>query len=300
MNGFAPHRMTQVDKLRAENVTGKGIRIALVDTGVDYTHPALGGCFGEGCLVGYGTDYVGDYLDQSAAQVPMPDDDPYDGCNGHGTHIAGIIAAQENPLGFTGVAPGVTIGAYRVTSCGGRVHSDIYIAAFNQAFEDGSDIITTSTLFDSEWPEHPVAALLQRIVESGVPCIGPVGNFGSEGLFSTKSPGVGRGVSAVASAMNLEYPLLLKKATYVIEDEDEEVFGYQAGRFGDFRTEERELWLLDDDDIDGCESLPEGTPDLTDYIVLVSDDEGCPVYNKTAMIMALGGRNVMAYSSNFT
>jgi len=48
---FTPHVMTQVDKLRAEGITGKGIRIGIVDTGVDWTHPALGGCFGEGCLV---------------------------------------------------------------------------------------------------------------------------------------------------------------------------------------------------------------------------------------------------------
>ena len=148
-SGFSPHVMTQVDKLKAENITGKGIKIGIVDTGVDYTHPALGGCFGEGCLVAYGTDYVWDYYDESSAQPLIPDDDPYDGCNGHGTHIAGIIAAQEKPLGFTGVAPGVTLGAYRVSSCRGFVHTDMYIAAFNQAFEDGSDIITNSTQFNS-------------------------------------------------------------------------------------------------------------------------------------------------------
>ncbi|KAF6804357.1 peptidase [Colletotrichum musicola] len=73
--------MTQVDRLRAEGYTGKGIRIGIVDSGVDYTHPALGGCFGDGCLVAYGRDLTGD--DYFPPESPSPDADPYDGCVGH-------------------------------------------------------------------------------------------------------------------------------------------------------------------------------------------------------------------------
>ena len=88
---FSPHVMTQVDKLRAEGFTGKGIRIGVVDTGIDYKHPALGGCFGEGCLVSYGYDLVGD--DYTGRNTPVPDNDPQD-CAGHGTHVSGIIVRQ--------------------------------------------------------------------------------------------------------------------------------------------------------------------------------------------------------------
>ncbi|KAJ2974857.1 hypothetical protein NUW58_g8524 [Xylaria curta] len=91
---FTPHLMTQVDKLRAKGVIGKGIKIAVIDTGIDYTHPALGGCFGPGCLVSYGYDIVGDAY--TGSNTPVPDADPYDGCAGHGTHVSGIIAAQAN------------------------------------------------------------------------------------------------------------------------------------------------------------------------------------------------------------
>lgn len=84
---FAPHVMTQVDKLRALGYTGAGVKVAVIDTGVDYYHPALGGCFGKGCLISFGYDLVGD--DYDGSNDPVPDDDPLDLCEGHGTHVSG-------------------------------------------------------------------------------------------------------------------------------------------------------------------------------------------------------------------
>lgn len=70
---FSPHVMTQVDKLRADGVRGKGIKIAVIDTGIDYLHPALGQGFGPGHLVSYGTDLVGDnYTGVRNASLPNP------------------------------------------------------------------------------------------------------------------------------------------------------------------------------------------------------------------------------------
>ncbi|KAJ0280160.1 hypothetical protein COL940_006412 [Colletotrichum noveboracense] len=92
---YTPHVMTQVDKLRAEGYTGKGIRIGIVDSGVDYTHPALGGCFGEGCLVNYGWDLTGDnYFPPNS---PEPDADPYDGP----TSWASLEQLPTSPLELT-------------------------------------------------------------------------------------------------------------------------------------------------------------------------------------------------------
>jgi subtilisin family serine protease len=51
--------MTGVDYVHdVFEFTGKGIKVAVIDTGVDYTHPALGGCFGPGCRVSVGYNYV--------------------------------------------------------------------------------------------------------------------------------------------------------------------------------------------------------------------------------------------------
>jgi hypothetical protein len=60
---FSSLSATGVDKIHGEGIDGSGIRIAIIDTGVDYTHQALGGCFGTGCKVSFGFDLVGDGYD---------------------------------------------------------------------------------------------------------------------------------------------------------------------------------------------------------------------------------------------
>ncbi|KAF9362241.1 hypothetical protein BGX34_006542 [Mortierella sp. NVP85] len=58
------HEMTSVDYVRETfKYIGTGIKVAVIDSGIDYKHPALGGCFGKGCRVVAGYDYVGDQYD---------------------------------------------------------------------------------------------------------------------------------------------------------------------------------------------------------------------------------------------
>lgn len=67
------HDMTGVDFVRETfKYTGKGIRVAVVDSGVDYTHPALGGCFGKGCRVVAGYDFIGDDYHKTGKPVEDP------------------------------------------------------------------------------------------------------------------------------------------------------------------------------------------------------------------------------------
>ncbi len=63
---------------------GAGVTVAIIDTGIDYQHPMLGGGFGPGLKVVGGYDFVND-------------DDPMDDA-GHGTHVAGIVAASAREL----------------------------------------------------------------------------------------------------------------------------------------------------------------------------------------------------------
>ena len=62
--------MTGVDKLHAEGLKGDGVLVGIIDTGIDYNHPALGGCFGSGCKVAGGTDLVGDAYNGTNTPVP--------------------------------------------------------------------------------------------------------------------------------------------------------------------------------------------------------------------------------------
>ena len=101
-----------------QNVTGQGIRVAVIDTGIDYTHTAFGGCTavnsGGACRVVGGYDFVNDDAD------PMDD-------NLHGTHVAGIIGA--NDINIKGVAPDVTLYAYKVCNALGQCDTSDVIAA---------------------------------------------------------------------------------------------------------------------------------------------------------------------------
>ena len=132
--GAAPDLATAIAMTGADTAqnalgyTGAGVKVAVMDTGIDYDHPDLGGCFGPGCRVAYGYDFVGDAFnaDPTAASynpVAVPDDDP-DDCGGHGSHVAGIVGANGT---VTGVAPNVTFGAYRVFGCEGSTTADIMI-----------------------------------------------------------------------------------------------------------------------------------------------------------------------------
>jgi subtilisin family serine protease len=92
--------------------TGQGVQVAVLDTGVDYTHPALGGCLGRNCRVTGGYDFV------------YNDDDPLDD-HGHGTHVAGVIAADGL---LQGVAPGANLLAYKVLNENGVGYASDVIA----------------------------------------------------------------------------------------------------------------------------------------------------------------------------
>lgn len=67
---------------------------------------------------------------------------------------------------------------YRVFGCYASAGDDVLIAAYNMAYEDGSDIITASIGGDSGWSEEAWAVAVQRIVEAGVPCPVAAGNEG--------------------------------------------------------------------------------------------------------------------------
>ncbi len=192
--------MTGADIVQSKlHYTGRGVKVAVIDTGIDYGHPDLGGCFGPYCRVRKGWDFVGDAYNADLGTLPVPDPDPMD-CAGHGTHVAGIIGAKG---AVTGVAPGVTFYAYRVFGCSGSTSSDIMLEAMEQALDDGADVLNMSIGSSFQWPQYPTAQGADRLVRRGMVVAASIGNSGANGLYAAGAPGVGKRVIGVASFDNI-------------------------------------------------------------------------------------------------
>ncbi|KAK1656725.1 peptidase S8/S53 domain-containing protein, partial [Colletotrichum godetiae] len=185
-------KMTGADQVHAQGLTGKDIKIGFLDTGVDWRHPALGGGFGEGFKVAGGYDFVGD--DFVGWNDPVPDDDPLTTCleGGHGTHVAGILAAKDPQgvgFGISGVAPDASLYAYRVISCSGGATDDILMQGFERAASDGVDLISMSIGATTIWEDgSPYIPILSKIQSQGIGIVIAAGNEGDTGLYVSSAP----------------------------------------------------------------------------------------------------------------
>ncbi|KAI9502206.1 hypothetical protein GGI25_003344 [Coemansia spiralis] len=200
------HQHTGVSDVHTKlGLEGTGIKVGVIDTGVDYMHPDLGGCWKTpGCPFQYGSDFVGNNYDSATNAHPQPGPDPRDTCDGHGTHVTGIIAAHGSKV--KGVAPGVTLGAYRIFGCPGngtgQAADDVILKAMEAAHADGMDVVNMSFGGGSGWSEDPLSVAASRLVRDGIVMVASAGNDGTNGLYSSGSPGLGMGVINVASFEN--------------------------------------------------------------------------------------------------
>ncbi|ODA82254.1 hypothetical protein RJ55_00761 [Drechmeria coniospora] len=295
---FEPHVMTQVDRLRALGYTGTGVRIAVIDSGIDFTHPDLGGCYGGTCLVSFGADLAGDYGNGTNPDAPSL---PMDG-TGHGTHVAGIVAGQPNELGFSGVAPGAKLGAYRTEGLDGQAEDDFLTAAYLRAYNDKVDVIVTSISIIGGWPHHIFATTIQSIVEKGVPCVVSAGNDGDIGYFNSHSPATAKGAMSVATFISIANTTLEHKAKYVVDDGGAVVgFNYKPAEPSAWGKTRLGLYTAStnttDHPHDACGALPESTPDLANKIVLIHPGN-CSYTTQAKNLAALGAKYLIFYDAN--
>lgn len=131
----------------AQGFTGEGTIVAVLDTGVDYTHPDLDDniFLNTGEIAGDGIDNDGNgYVDDvHGFDFAYFDADPSD-VNGHGTHVAGTIAAERNGFGTTGVAYDATILPVKVLRDNGSGSSNAIAAGIRYAVDVGADVINLS------------------------------------------------------------------------------------------------------------------------------------------------------------
>ena len=167
---------------RIDEIDGSGIKIAVIDTGVDFNHPDLFGWGKDGKVVG-GFNFI------QKGQPPLD-------TNGHGTQVAGVIAADGQIIG---IAPKAKILAYKVSEDGEGVSSNLIIRAIEKAIEDEADIINISLGVNKTNPKIDRAVNLA--LEKEIFVVTAAGNDGP-GLKTIGSPGRNFGSVTVGATYN--------------------------------------------------------------------------------------------------
>ena len=148
-----------VDRIDAEAVhqynKGTGVKVAIIDTGIDYNHPDLDDNYKGGI------DFVN------------VDDDPMDD-EGHGTHCAGIVAAEDNEIGVIGVAPEVSLYAVKVLDNTGSGWVSDVIAGIEWAITNEMQIISMSLGSDSD--NEALHTACDKAYGAGVLVVAAAGN----------------------------------------------------------------------------------------------------------------------------
>ncbi|KAI8970374.1 peptidase S8/S53 domain-containing protein [Mycotypha africana] len=200
-------RDSQVNDIHSKlGLTGKDVLIGVLDSGVDYYHPALGGGFGEDHKIKLGKNLVSAEDDQENGVEPLGENDPYDPCRnndaGHGTHVAGVIAGYYPEKNFVGIAPNASLGVFRIFGCEGGATEDTVIKAMEMAYKAGCKVINLSLGIENSWPEDAMSVVAERLSNQGVVVVGVAGNQGENGVYSQNSPATARSVISVASVDN--------------------------------------------------------------------------------------------------
>ncbi len=159
-------------------LAGHGVRVAVIDTGIDYNHPDLASVYAGGY------DFVNN------------DSDPYDD-QYHGTHCAGTIAASLNGFGVVGVAPEARLYGLKVlSSSGSGSYSDI-VSALDWCVQNQIQVASLS-LGSSTDPGSQVKAAFDNAYAAGVVVVASAGTSGS-GADTVGYPAKYNSVIAVGS-----------------------------------------------------------------------------------------------------
>ncbi|MFD2446726.1 S8 family serine peptidase [Bacillus sp. CGMCC 1.16607] len=154
------HSNLNLQAKEPSTLTGKGVKVAVIDTGVDMDHPDLAVKGGK-CV-----------LDEIGAC-----DRSYDDEEGHGTHVAGIIAAQDNGIGVVGIAPEAEIYAVKSLDDEGTGTSTTIMAGIQWAIDHQMDIINLS--LTTPYEDYGIKQMVDKAYKSGILVIAAAGNVGT-------------------------------------------------------------------------------------------------------------------------
>ncbi|MEU2249414.1 type VII secretion-associated serine protease mycosin [Streptomyces sp. NPDC019224] len=164
---------------------GEGVRVAVIDTGVDDTHPQLAGA-----------------VDTAAGADLLGRGDGTDDAVGHGTEVAGIIAARPREgTGFVGLAPGATVIPVRQNDARDSGTDASMAAAILHALARGAQVINISQ--ETTRPRAAGSALGRAVAEAvrrDIVVVASAGNNGMDGTRTPTYPAAFPGVLAVAAS----------------------------------------------------------------------------------------------------
>lgn len=189
-----------IEKLWDEGIEGKGVKVAVLDTGIDADHPDFEGIYkgGKNFIPHTGNDYARDRADDDASEtspLDRPEHRPEVNERGstfytsHGTHVAGTIAAiGNNPYGVKGIAPKVDLYAYRVLGAYGSGATSGIIAAIDESVKENMDVINLSLGGGSNAETDGASFAINNAMMAGTIGVIATGNSGpNRGTMGTPS-----------------------------------------------------------------------------------------------------------------
>ena len=147
---------------QSKGFKGTGIKVAVLDTGIDYNHPDLK------------ANYLGGY------DFVNKDNDPMDD-HSHGTHVAGTVAAASNGIGVLGAAPQAGLYAVKVADSTGYCSYSNIIAGINWAVNNNANVITMSLGGTSS--SSTLQSACDNAYSKGVVLVGAAGNSGGAVIY---------------------------------------------------------------------------------------------------------------------
>jgi subtilisin family serine protease len=177
-----------IDRIDADLVwgitTADPIKVAIIDTGIDLTHPDLSG------------NIKGGY--NAIHPTKSPNDD-----NGHGTHVAGITAAIDNDIGVIGVGPNIDLYAVKVLSRTGSGYLSDVIEGLDWAVSNGMQVVNMSLGTNSDIQSFHDAVI--RVNQAGITQVAAAGNNSGGSVTYPAAYSEVIAVSATDSADQIAY-----------------------------------------------------------------------------------------------
>jgi subtilisin family serine protease len=296
-------------QLGGPSVAGAGIKIAIVDTGIDISSPLMSDQ-GMAAPPGFprgNTAFTNNKVIVAKAFLPASDATPADKF-GHGTSVAAIAAgALDTPTlvgPISGVAPRAFLGNYRVLDDNGS-GSDFQVAAgLEEALKDGFDIANISLGTRSSGTLSFVGSAVEKAVAAGMIVVAAAGNQGGDGQQTIDSPAEAPSAIAVGASGNQHsiQPGVIVAGPSPVPDDFERETGTLAC-CGSLSEAIGPLPCVDvssvDPDHDGCNGLAAGS--LTGKIALLQNSRSdCLMLQKLTAARAAGATAAVVFSLDST